>query len=124
MNRRDLQSLFGCCFFCVGVVVCCFFVLFFCFKRCWSHKVYLLYPVLDTKVRERSHSCDKSQVCNFNLQLIQSCQLKLFSLAHLLVFMINLTIRICVKIHKHPEILCNWLCWESRYIHWSRQRNS
>lgn len=64
------------------------------------------------KVREGSHSYDKSQVCNFILQLVQSCQLKLFRLINLVVFMINLTIRICVKIHRleHPEILCDWLC--------------
>lgn len=72
----------------------------------------LLKSILDTKVREEFHSYDKAQVCNFFLQLVQSCQLKLFRLINLVVFIINLTIRICVKIHrlKLPEILCDCLC--------------
>lgn len=65
----------------------------------------LLKSVLDTKVRGGSHSYDKSQVCNFILQLVQSCQLKLFMLTDSVLFMINGTIRICVKIGKHRNLL-------------------
>lgn len=70
----------------------------------------LLKSVLDTKVREGSHRYDKSQVCNFILQLVQSCQLKLFILKNSVLFMINITIGICVEIDKHTEILCHWHC--------------
>lgn len=91
-----------------------FFFFFFMDAGATRSTVMLLKSILDTKVREGSHSYDKSQVCNFILQLVQSCQLKLFRLITLVVFMINLTIKICVKIHrlKHPEIPCDWLCWE------------
>lgn len=68
----------------------------------------LLKSILDTKVREGSHSYDKSQVCNFILQLVQSCQLKLFMLKNTVLLMITTTIGICVKIDKHTEILCHW----------------
>lgn len=69
----------------------------------------LLKSILDTKVREGSHSYDKSQVCNFVFQFVQSCQLKLFMLTNSVLFMINITIRICVKIDKHTEILLDLL---------------
>lgn len=64
----------------------------------------LLKSILDTKMREGSHSYDKSQVCNFILQLVQSCQLKLFVLTISVLFMINITIGICVKIDKHTNL--------------------
>lgn len=69
----------------------------------------LLKSILDTKEREASHSYDKSQVCNFILQLVQSCQLKLFMLTNSVLFIINITTRICVKPAKRTEILCHWL---------------
>lgn len=69
----------------------------------------LLKSILDTKVREGSHSYDKSQVCNFILQLVQLCRLKLLVLTSSVLFIINIAIRICVKTAKCTEILCHWL---------------
>lgn len=71
--------------------------LFVCFSLdgCWSHKVChdFLKSILDTKVREGSCSYDKSQVCNFILQLVRSHQLKLFRLMSLVVFTINVVLK-------------------------------
>lgn len=90
LNEGDLQSL---CFLLVWWVGCLFF--FVSAGATKSSTVILLKSTLDTKVRQGSHSYEKSQVCNFIFQLVQSCQLKLFMLTDSVLFMINITIRIC-----------------------------
>lgn len=85
---------------CKACVFCWFggLVVFFFFVSAGATKsstVILLKSTLDTKVRQGSHSYEKSQVCNFIFQLVQSCQLKLFMLTNSVLFMINITIRIC-----------------------------
>lgn len=96
LNKGDLQSF---CVFCWFV-----WVFFLMDSGATTSAMILLKSVLHTKVREGSHSYDKSQVCNFILQLVQLCQLKLLMLTSSVLFIINITIRICVKTAKCPEI--------------------